>query len=81
LRGADLENAAVCTDAITINGAHAYDTGELECARFDGADLRAADMRHVRHCVWTAGTQQCRPATAAMLRDAGHADLSGAQSP
>jgi uncharacterized protein YjbI with pentapeptide repeats len=76
-----LENAAVCTDNVNVYRDGGIDTGELVCARFDGADLHGANLRHVRHCVWLAANESCRPATSEMLRTAGHANLTGAQVP
>lgn len=81
LRNADLENAAVCSNDTNEGEDGNRVTRRLECARFDGADLRGANLRHVRYCVWSDRVGKCTAATAEMLREAGHADLSGALTP
>jgi uncharacterized protein YjbI with pentapeptide repeats len=81
LRNADLENAAVCSNNSIEDDNGNVVLGRVVCSRFDGADLHGANLRHVRRCVWVRSSDQCTPATAQMLRDEGHADLTGALAP
>jgi len=82
-RNANFQNAVVCSDdTTTINdhGARSVITGKTDCLGLEGTDLHGANFTGARHCVWLGnGTApRCKPATAQMLQEYGHANLSGA---
>jgi uncharacterized protein YjbI with pentapeptide repeats len=82
-RNANFQNAVVCSDdTTTINdhGARSVIVGKTDCVELGGTDLHGANFTGARHCVWLGdGTQpRCKPATAQMLQQYGHANLSGA---
>jgi uncharacterized protein YjbI with pentapeptide repeats len=82
-RNANFQNAVVCSDDTTIlndHGVRSVTLGKTDCVRLDGTDLHGANFTGARHCVWLGnGTPpRCKPATAQMLQEYGHANLTGA---
>jgi uncharacterized protein YjbI with pentapeptide repeats len=82
LRAANLSGSVLCahSERWSRDGVTRV-SGKVACADLSGADLHGTDLRGVKLCDDARGRGDCRQVDSSTLRDAAHANLSGAIGP